>query len=216
MTKQTAELRGEWTMSEPEPPSVDASLEDQKLVLLRPISKRSRRTIFLIYASWMILLGALDVLLRIPKDPIQLTPGRPGAIAGIVLSIAGLIVGAVLLARERDDRAVFLASGYLAAYSVIAHVLFSGFLPQVMALALLPGIIMVVSFIRIIRTADELEKKTLSETLSFAFILSSAVLVLYGFAEVFGAPRPPVIVWTLVLFVSCDVGLRIATKRYRG
>ena len=82
----------------------------------------------------------------------------------------------------------------------------------------LPGVALTataVAAMRSLRRMDELERRTHSEAMAFAFLFNILMVATYTFVKVAGLPTPPV-TWLLPTMVSCwVVGLLLAVQRYR-
>ena len=83
-------------------------------------------------------------------------------------------------------------------------------------LALLPAALVVWAFIRMLRQADELQRRILLQALAFAFTVTFSAAFIWAVLEGIGLPRAPAIAWCSVLVISWAVGLGIFSRRYEG
>jgi hypothetical protein len=83
-------------------------------------------------------------------------------------------------------------------------------------LPLLPAALVVRALVRMLRQADELQRRVLHQGLAFAFAVTFSAAFVWAVLEGIGLPRAPAVAWCAVLVISWAVGLGIFSKRYEG
>jgi hypothetical protein len=83
-------------------------------------------------------------------------------------------------------------------------------------LPLLPAGLVVWAFFRMLRQADELQRRILSQALAFAFTVTFAASFTWAFLEGLGLPRARAILWCALLVISWAIGIGIFSRRYDG
>ncbi len=83
-------------------------------------------------------------------------------------------------------------------------------------LPLAPAALVVWAFFRMLRQADELQRRILHQALAFAFAVTFSAAVVWAFLEGIGLPRARAFVWCSLLVMSWALGLAIFSKRYEG
>ncbi len=172
----------------------------------------------------LLLLGATGVLLRVLLSAAmraRAVPTRSAALWG--LGFASLVLALLLfwqllrIWRRRDSWTLYLGAALL----LILFYTAGKYRPELAAielplaiLLLLPARLLVWAFLRQIRQADELERRILFQALAFAFVVEFTVAIAYAFLEDLDVPRPPSILWALLLVMSWAVGLGVASRRY--
>jgi hypothetical protein len=83
-------------------------------------------------------------------------------------------------------------------------------------LPLAPAALIVWAFFRMLRQADELQRRILHQALAFAFAVTFSAAFAWAFLEGLGLPRVPAVAWCSLLVISWALGLAIFSKRYEG
>ncbi|HEY1252381.1 MAG TPA: hypothetical protein VGH97_14460 [Thermoanaerobaculia bacterium] len=149
---------------------------------------------------------------------------HPRPTSAVVLAAASLTLAVLLLAqlrliwRRRESWALYLGAAllFILFYKIADNrpELSPIELPLAILL-LLPAGLLVWTFVRQIRGADELERRILFQALAFAFVVEFSVAIVYALLEGVDVPRPPSILWASLLVMSWAVGLGIFHRRYQ-
>ena len=180
------------------------------------LSKESGRDIVLMSVGVALFLLAFVVARRafLAGEPALAIPAA--AAAALFLGLAAWPV--FRIARRSDDwglaQAAFLA--FLFVFNLNEK--FPTGSPWAFASVLLPLVpagVLVWSYIRMFRRADEMQRRIVYEALGVAFVATLSVALAGGFLQSAGLPKLGWIWIAGVLVVSWTIGLAVANRRYR-
>jgi hypothetical protein len=144
-------------------------------------------------------------------------PGLPGLALGAVVAAGFILFALARILKRRDDWALYLGG------AIVFLMLAAGDRPgrdtalevPLAVLPLLPAALVVVAFLRMLRHADELQRRILNEALAFAFAVGFIASFAYAFLEGVGFPRAHAFWFCSLLAISWAVGIAIFSRRYR-
>jgi hypothetical protein len=149
-----------------------------------------------------------------------MAPAARVALFGIAAAAsAAVVLGAfVALLRRPEEWMLYLGAAFL----LVLLQKSVRYRPEIAAaelplalFAFIPAALLLVHFVRRLRSADELERRILGEALGIAFAIEFAGTVLYGLGEgTSGLPRASAIWWSALLVAAWSAGLAIARARY--
>ena len=182
-------------------------------------ARRPSRTALL--DLWLLALAGAALRLSL-SAALRAHAASPSAAAWGFTAASALAALAVLwqffrIWRRREDWTLSLAAGllFLVFYKAGRNrPELSAFELPLAILLLVPAAILIWTFVRSIRRADELQRKILFEALAIAFVVQFATAIVYAFLEGLDVRRPPSILWASLLVISWSVGLAIASGRY--
>jgi len=140
------------------------------------------------------------------------------AAAGAAIAAAVVLGAFVALLRRPEEWMLYLGAAFL----LILLQKSVRYRPEIAAaelplalFAFIPAALLLIHFVRRLRSTDELERRILGEALGIAFAIEFAGTVLYGLGEgTAGLPRTSAIWWSALLVAAWSAGLAIARARY--
>lgn len=182
----------------------------------RKLTKESTRDILLSAVGGALFLIAFAVARRAGRA------GESGlaipAVCAAVLFLGLMAWPFVRMARRSDDWALSQAAMMAFLYLFSLDEKFPKGSPWRFAMVLLPLLpagVLVWSYIRMFRRADELQRRIVYEALAGAFVAALSVTLAGAFLQSAGLPTFGWIWIAGVLVVSWTVGLVLASRRYR-
>ena len=182
----------------------------------RKLSKETGRDIVLMSVGVALFLLAFVVARR------AFLAGEP-ALGIPAAGAAALFIGLAAwpffrIARRSDDRGLAQAAFLAFLFVFNLNEKFPRGSPWAFASVLLPLVpagVLVWSYIRMFRRADEMQRRIVYEALGFAYVATLSVTLAGGFLQSAGMPKPGWIWIAGVLVVSWAAGLAMASRRYR-
>lgn len=141
--------------------------------------------------------------------------------AGIAASVLAILWGVVRLVRLNQNFRLLVSGQALITFLFLVPRIFAsggaGARQPAGLLLLIPIAVVVLAIVRLIRHADELQKRIVLESFAVAFITTLVAVTLAVFGERYGVlPRLPTATWMLVLVISPGIGYLLAARRYRA
>jgi hypothetical protein len=182
------------------------------------LSREAVLDVMLVFAGSIAVRLFLKVWARAQARP-GLEPGTGTLLLGGALVAAGLV--ALLfrrMLRRGDYWAMFLGGGVafvsffrsdrtpLAAGTVLEKLL--------VLIPLIPAVIAVWSFVKMVRGTDELQRRIVYRALSVGFVVTFVATLAYSVLEDLGLPHVSAVWWWGTLVLSWIAGLAIFSRRY--
>ena len=182
----------------------------------RRLSKESTRDLFLMTVAAALFLIAFSIARR---AGLAGESGLAIPVGGAAALFFGLAVWPMVRMAQRSDDWALSQAATLAFFFVFnLDEKFPAGSPWRFAtvlLPLLPAGVLVWSYVRMFRRADELQRRIVYEALGIAYVTTLSVALAGGFLQSAGLPKLGWVWIAGVLVVSWTVGVAIANRRYR-
>lgn len=183
------------------------------------VTKEAFREVLLVYAGAIAFRIAVKIWARLSLEG-KLTPSTSALLLGGGLLAVGFVAFLFWRMVRRKDYWPIFGGGAVAFAAFFrfdkAPIAAGTALEKpLILLPILPAALATWAFLAMIRQTDELERRINYQALSFGFVVTFSLTLIYALLEDLGLPPVSSFYWWLVLAVAWGVGLAIYSRKYR-